>query len=105
MALVGKWAFIIGLIIAVLAGFGIGYAWFGWVMAVLGLIVGFLNVNKDEVQRFLLAAIGLLMSATAVAQIPWIGHYLTQILANIAVFIAAAVLVVALRTLFATARD
>lgn len=104
MALVGKWAFIIGLIIAVLAGFGIGYAWFGWVMAVLGLIVGFLNVGADESQKFLLAAIGLLMSATAVAQVPWVGGYLTHILANVAIFISGAVLVVALRVLFATAK-
>lgn len=105
MALVGKWAFIIGLMIAVLAGFGIGWAWFGWVLAVLGLIAGFLNVTADETQRFLLAAIALLMSAAAINQIPYIGHYGTQILGNLSIFIAAAILVVALRSLFATIKD
>lgn len=105
MALVGKWAFIIGLIIAVVAGFGFSYAWFGWVMVVLGLIVGFLNVSKEEVQAFLLAAIGLLMSATAISVIPFIGEILTRILANVAIFIAAAIVVVALRSLFSTMRD
>ncbi len=105
MALVGKWAFIIGLIIAVLGGFGIGYSWFGWVMAILGLIVGFLNISKDEVQSFLLAAIGLLMSTSAISMIPYIGDYGHRILANLAVFIAAAILVVALRSLFNTMRN
>lgn len=105
MALIGKWAFIAGLIIAVLGGFGIGYVWFGWVMAVLGLIVGFLNVRKDEVQTFLLAAIGLLMSTSAISMIPYIGEYGHRILGNLAAFIAAAILVVALRSLFTTMRD
>ncbi len=105
MALIGKWAFIAGLIIAVLGGFGVGYVWFGWVMAVLGLIVGFLNVRKDEVQTFLLAAIGLLMSTSAISMIPYIGEYGHRILGNLAAFIAAAILVVALRSLFTTMRD
>ncbi|HET9817967.1 MAG TPA: hypothetical protein VFP92_02230 [Rhodanobacteraceae bacterium] len=105
MALVGKWAFIIGLIIAVLGGFGIGFAWFGWVMAVLGLIVGFLNVTEQETQRFLLAAIGLLVSAAAINMIPWIGGYAGRILANLSIFIGAAILVVALRSLFATMKN
>ena len=55
MALVGKCAFVVGLVIAVAGGLGFEQAWFGWVLAVLGLIVGFLNVNDKESQTFLLA--------------------------------------------------
>ncbi len=105
MALVGKWAFIAGLVIAVLGGFGVGYTWFGWVMALLGLIVGFLNIEKDEVQTFLLAAIGLLMSTSAISMIPFVGDFGHRILGNLAAFIAAAILVVALRSLFTTMRN
>jgi len=105
MALVGKWAFIIGLVIAVLGGFGLEDAWFGWLMAVLGLIVGFLNIQEEETQRFLLAAIGLLISATAINMIPWIGDVGTRILGNLSVFIAAAILIVSLRSLFSTMRS
>lgn len=104
MALAGKIAFIVGLIISVLAGF-IQLDWFYWVLALLGLIAGFLNVQKDETQVFLLAAIGLLMSATAVSQVPFVGGVATAILANLVIFIGAAILVVALRSLFTTMKD
>ena len=57
MARVGKGSFIVGLVIAAAGGIGFEQAWFGWVFAVLGLIVGFLNISDKESQPFLLAAI------------------------------------------------
>ncbi len=105
MALVGKWAFIVGLIIAVAAGLGFNQPWVGWVLAVLGLIVGFLNVGDKETHGFLLAAIALIVAANAVAGLPYIGGYATNIIANLIAFLAAAVLVVALKSLFGIAKD
>jgi hypothetical protein len=102
---VGKWAFILGLVIAVLAGIGLEETWFTWVLAVLGLVVGFLNVTSGETQGFLLAAIALMLTANAVQEIPYVGDQVTLILGNVVAFMAAAVLVVALRALFDTARD
>ncbi len=104
MAKVGKWAFILGLAIAVLAGFGFEQEWFAWVLAVLGLIVGFLNVTSGETHGFLLAAIGLMLSATAVQMLPIVGDLTTGVMMNLVVFIAPAVLVVAIKTLLHTAR-
>lgn len=104
MAMLGKWAFIAGLVIAILAGFGLHYPWVAWILAILGLIVGFLNVGEEETPKFLLAAIGLLMSASAINTIPYIGDIGTAIIANLVAFISAAILVVALRSLFVTAR-
>ena len=52
----GKCAFVVGLVIAVAGGLGFEQAWFGWVLAVLGLIVGFLNINDKESQTFLWVA-------------------------------------------------
>ncbi len=74
-------------------------------LAVLGLVVGFLNVAEKEVQNFLLAAIGLIMSASAIAVLPFVGGMLTDILGYLVVFIAPAVLVVAVKGLLATAKD
>lgn len=105
MEMIGKIAFIVGLLIAVLGGFGLTQDWFPWVLAVLGLIVGFLNVGEHEAKTFLLAAIGLLLSATAIQVIPFIGETGTRIMSYLAMFIAPAVLIVALRTLFSTARS
>ena len=102
---IGKWAFIVGLVIAILAGIGLDQTWFTWVLAVLGLVVGFLNVTSGESQGFLLASIALMLSANAVQEIPYVGAQLTQILGNVVAFLAAAVLVVAFRALFDTVRD
>ena len=101
---IGRIAFIIGLALAILAGF-MDFPWVWWVLAVLGLIVGLLNVTGEETQAFLLAAIGLILSASSVQQLPYVGDQLTRILSNIVVFIAPAVLIVALKSLFATAKD
>ena len=65
---VGSLALIVGLIIAVLAAFGVTADWLPWVVAVLGLIIGLLNISGAESQRFLLAAIGLILTATAVIE-------------------------------------
>ncbi len=105
MQTLGKWAFIIGIVLAVIAAFVTQVAWIYWILAVLGLIVGFLNITAEESRGFLLAAIGLILSATAVQGIPLIGEVVTRVMANIVAFIAAAVLVVALKALFETARD
>ena len=105
MALVGKCAFVVGLVIAVAGGLGFEQAWFGWVLAVLGLIVGFLNVSDKESQTFLLAAIALIVAASAVGAIPYIGEVVTRIIANLVLFLGGAVLVVAVKSLFTVARD
>jgi hypothetical protein len=102
----GKWAFIIGLVLAVVAGilFEAEEAVF-WVLAILGLIVGLLNVTREDTQGFLLAAIGFLLSATALNLIPVVGETLSQILEYVAAFVAGAMIVVALKALFATGRQ
>ncbi len=105
MAKVGKYAFIVGLVLAVLAAFALDVTWVMWVLAVLGLIVGFLNVTKEEVRTFLLAAIGLMLAATSVQVLPLVGDLVTRLMSNLVVFIAPAVLVVALKSLFETAKD
>ena len=105
MALVGKCSFIAGLVIAVVGGLGFEQAWFGWVLAVLGLIVGFLNINEKESQTFLLAAIALIVATSAVGAIPYIGEGMTRIIANLVLFLGGAVVVVAVKSLFAGARD
>jgi len=105
MAHIGKWAFVVGLVIAVAGGLGFEQVWFGWVLAALGLIVGFLNVSDKETQTFLLAAIALIVAAAAVGAIPYVGDIVTRIIANLVLFLGGAVLVVALKSLFAVAKD
>jgi ATP synthase protein I len=105
MGNMGKWAFIVGFVICIVAGLLIAAPWMYWVLAILGLIVGFMNVTASETKGFLLAAIGLMLSATSVVAIPMIGVAVTAVLYNIVTFISAAVLVVALKSLFEIAKD
>lgn len=101
---IGKWAFIVGLVVAVLAGLFFQPTWAVWILAILGVIVGFLNISAEETRSFLLAAIALTLSATALNTIPVVGTALSFVLPFVVAFVAGATIVVALKELFATAR-
>jgi hypothetical protein len=103
--LIGKWAFIIGLVIAVLAGLFFQPAWAVWVLAILGVIVGLLNVTAEDTRGFLLAAIALTLSATALNTIPGVGTAFSYVLPMVVAFVAGATIVIALKELFVTARS
>jgi hypothetical protein len=105
LATVGKWAFVAGLVLAAVAGVLFeAKEWVFWVLAILGVIVGLLNVARADTQGFLLAAIAFALSATALNLIPIVGETLSYILEYAAAFVAGAMIVVALKALFETAR-
>jgi hypothetical protein len=104
IAKIGKWAFIIGLVVAVLAGLFFQPGWAIWVLAILGLIVGLLNVTAEDTRSFLLASIALTLSATALNTLPIVGTALSFILPFVVAFVAGATIVIALKELFQTAR-
>ena len=101
---IGKWAFIIGLVIAVIAGLLFQPEGAIWILAILGVIVGLLNVAAEETRGFLLASIALTLSATALNTIPIVGTAFSFILSFVVAFVAGAMIVVALKELFQTAR-
>ncbi len=102
---IGKIAFILGLVIAVIGAFGITQSWFAWVLAILGVIVGLLNVSANEARGFLISAIALLLSASALNGIPYLGDHIAAIMSNLMIFLAGAMFVVAILSLFNSARD
>lgn len=107
--LIGKWAFLIGMIIAVIAGFITGYATtFALALFVLGLVVGFLNISKKESTHFLIAAIALLTGGIAsINALSILGisiSYVSAIIGNFVAFISAAALVVAIKAIFETSK-
>jgi hypothetical protein len=105
LEMVGKWAFIVGLVLAVVVGYIFQAEWVVWVLAILGVIVGLLNVTREDTERFLLAAIAFALSVTALNTIPVLGSQITNVLGYVAAFVAGAVIVVALKALFQTARS
>jgi hypothetical protein len=104
-ARIGKWAFIIGLVIAVLAGLFFQPDWAIWVLAILGVIVGLLNVTAEDTRGFLLAAIALTLSATALNTIPIVGLAFELILPFVVAFVAGSTIVVAIKELFQVAQN
>jgi len=102
---IGKWAFILGLVIAVLAGLFYQPDWALWVLAILGVIVGFLNVTAEDTRGFLMAAIALTLSATALNTLPIVGTAFSYVLPFVVAFVAGATIVVALKELFQVGRS
>lgn len=113
-AKMGQWAFVIGVIIAVVIGLfssNLGSNVGGWLvllLVVLGLIVGLLNVTEKETTPFLIAAVALLITGTtggSLAVIPTLGGYLQGVVEAIAVFVTPAAIVVALKAIQSLASE
>lgn len=118
MQKIGAYAFLFGIIIAILAGIWAGVAgatalgstaiWVSVVLVILGLIVGLLNVTDKETVPFIVAAIGLSLGS----QVNWnlavgqtIAGYATPILLNIGVFVVPAALIVSLKAIWSLAAN
>ena len=108
-SLVGKYSFIAGVLLALLAGLIPNleqFPWVAWLLVILGLLVGILNITREEQTAFLVAGLGLLMASTAVtALLPTLGTLIASILKNIIAFVAPAVLIVAVISIANLARD
>lgn len=101
MANFGRWAFILGVFISFLAGF-VEWSWMVTVLIFLGLVVGFLNISNEESEKFLVATVALLIIGTAgisaLFSMGGLAGTTQAILNNFISFVAAAALVVALKT-------
>ncbi len=98
----GRWAFIIGLIIAVLLGF-VSFTYASLILVILGLIVGFLNVSEKEATSYLIAVITLMIVGIAGLQaLSVLGSlyiWIQTVLTSFIIFIAASAVVVAIKEL------
>lgn len=111
---VGVWAFIIGIVLALIGGLivgiiGGGAAAITAILVVLGLIVGFLNVTATETRDYLLAATSLVIvtyfGGNALSVVPVIGTYLSSVFSAIMTFVIPAVIIVALKAIYEISQD
>ena len=112
LAKVGAWAFIIGVIVSLIVGIftlGIGNAITTSVLILLGLIVGFLNITGRETTPFLLATLSLVLVAyfggDVLAKVATLGPYLNGTLMALMTFVIPALIIVALKAIWALAHD
>ena len=106
LVMAGSWLFIVGIILAIIAGFWpLSTVWTA-ILIVIGLLVGLLNVTSGEAKTFLLTAAVLVIVANFGGPIlanVWIG--LQRMLNAIIVLTIPATIVVAVKQLFALAKD
>jgi hypothetical protein len=119
--LVGKWAFLLGLVVALLSAVFVNAyptAVPGMMLTlfVLGLIVGFLNIRGEHSVRFLVAVstllllgVGSLSSITVLTGLlgalsTQVNLYISLIFGNFIAFVGAAGLVVAIKAILETGK-
>ena len=105
----GAYAFMAGIVIAIVAGALGSYlggiaVWIPLILVLLGLVVGFLNISDKETTGFLVASISLMVIGSAgVGAIPMFGPVLYDVLRAIGTFVAPAALIVALKAIYGMA--
>ena len=104
LTLIGRWAFLLGVLISLIAGLGGEIPALVTVLFVLGLIVGFLNVTEKEGTPFLVAVIALMVVGLAGLQFGKFTPVIIAVLQNLIAFTAAAAVVVALKQVLTIAK-
>ncbi len=108
---VGYFAFLLGVLIAIIAGLvyaagaldAAAQGTVALVLVILGLVVGLLNLLDKDISTFLLAVVALAVvgaSAGGIALIPYIGQPLAAIINYIGTFVFPAAVVVALKSIW-----
>ena len=130
MLKIGSWSFLIGVIIALLIGIYAAWeleggrnlfstdlgGWIAWILAIIGIIVGVLavlgrgTITKSETPGFLLAGIALVAMASAfwgwaALLKPYIGALLAGISMTLAIFVAPAVGILAIKAIWDMGKD
>jgi len=88
-----------------------GNVWTTSILILLGLIVGFLNVTGRETTPFLLATLSLVLVSKFGGDVlkllnpEWLGTALQGVLSSMMVFVIPATIIVALKAIWALARD
>lgn len=108
MEKIGRICFILGVVVSIIAGF------FNWsyifpILTILGIIVGFLNIQAKEVQAFLVAGISLVIisafGADQISTLPVVGEVMGRIYKALLSFAGPATIIVALKSIFGMAKD
>lgn len=103
---IGGWAFLIGVILAVLFGvFTDATGTWLWVIVLLGILIGFFNVTPQETGAFLISGAVLIIASAfgggALSEIPYLENIFTMLLT---LFVPATI-VVAIKNVFGLARN
>lgn len=108
--LIGSWSFLVGLILAVVLGFGLGGSYQStmlWVVFALGIVVGLLNIAAEEVGAFLTSGTILVLLSYLAVQVGIftdLAPVIANVLKGILTLFVPATIIVALRAVFVLAK-
>lgn len=104
-AMFGRWAFLIGVVLAVVFGFISAGAWLAWLLVVIGLVVGLVNISDKEIGAFLTAGTVMVLMGYFGGQTLSSVVYLSAIFNNILTLFVPATIVVAVKSVLSLARN
>jgi len=119
LALIGKVAFVVGVLIAIVGGIWGGKSipekeWVIWILLIAGILIGLLNVTAKEGATVLAAAVALIILGIwgAVGGFDPVAEYVSQMLAEnvigvvycFALLMAPAAIIVAVKAVISTAK-
>ena len=102
----GSWAFLVGVILAVVLGLigSLNPTWI-WILVIIGLIVGLLNVTGSEMGPFLLAGAVLIIASEFGGDALGSVRILDNVLQALLVLFVPATIIVAIKHVFSLARN
>tara|TARA_Y100000034_G_C6861267_1_gene391997 strand:- start:224 stop:595 length:372 start_codon:yes stop_codon:yes gene_type:complete len=107
----GSWSFLVGVILAVLLGLGFTgeyQATMLWVVFLLGVVVGLLNIGAREVSAFLTTGTVLVLVSFLGIQVgvfEGVAPVISNVLRGILTLFVPATIIVALKAVFVLARN
>ncbi|MEN9626649.1 MAG: hypothetical protein RL557_977 [archaeon] len=100
---IGGWAFLVGVILAIILGLGFGQN-FAWLLVVIGLIIGLLNIADEEASQFLMSGTILVVVSALGGEVLSELAYVGGILPALVTLFVPATIVVAIRHVFSLAK-
>jgi uncharacterized membrane protein len=101
----GRWAFLVGVIFALVFGaLGTLEIWVLWLLVIAGIIVGLANIKDDEVSPFLMASLSLIIASAFGGGILDILPIIGNVLRALLVLFVPATIIVAIKHVFSFAK-
>lgn len=103
--LIGAWAFLIGVILAIVFAFFSAGFWLTWLFFALGIIIGLLNITDAEVKPFLFAGTVLVIVSALSGNVFSGLAYVSNFLVNLMAIFVPATIIVALKSVFSLSKN
>ena len=90
---IGKWLYLIGLAVAILASlFGFSADWLTWILMLVGVLAGIFAADTDDLTNFAIRYLALFAVASALDGFIFVGPYITAIFTAVVGFLGPVLL-------------